>query len=192
MNFDFILECGCEDAGRMEQYRKIYHMLDNAEHIYWEKPQECGILLREAALAICFVYNERYEIGFAADADLEEFLCYTNEEAHNRKVSMFLSVARKEQRDRLNRLRVTGDDCVMGEAAPDRGMALRDRMAQNAKRMMDTMITTAADMCNRMEGSGFSIDMMEFREEALPEQPGKPMPQKKKFWEKVFRSKREW
>lgn len=189
MNFDFILESGTKDAGREQRYREIYRLIDEAEHIYWAQPRECGLLLRRAALAICFVYNECYELGFRDTAELEEFLCYTGDEAHNSMVSLFLSVARKEQRDRLNKLRVLGDDCVLGEAAPSRGMLLQERMAQNARRMMETILTATADMCNRLDASGFDTDCMEFDEEALPDQPPAPPlpePPKKSLWEWLF------
>ena len=40
----------------------------------------------------------------------------------------------KDQRDRLNKLRVLGDDCIWGEEGPDRGMEFCDRMAQDAEK----------------------------------------------------------
>ena len=41
----------------------------------------------------------------------------------------------KDQRDRLNKLRVLGDDCIWGEEGPDRAMEFCDRMAQDAEKM---------------------------------------------------------
>ena len=61
-----------------------------------------------------------------------------------------MSVVRKEQRDRLNKLRVLGDDCIWGEEAPDQGMTLKDRMGQNARHMMETMMEVTKDMCEKI------------------------------------------
>ena len=76
-------------------------------------------------------------------------MCYTDDDAHNVMVSRFLSVVRKEQRDRLTKLRVLGDDCILGEAGPDQGMSFEDRMSQNAKRMMETMMDVTKDRCEK-------------------------------------------
>ena len=63
-------------------------------------------------------------------------MCYTYKEEHNVLVSRFFSMV-KDQRDRLNKLRVLGDDCIWGEEGPDRGMEFCDRMAQDAEKMAD-------------------------------------------------------
>ena len=124
--------------------------------------------LRRTAEKICRIYNQHYQIGFAKETSLEEFLCYTDNETHNAMVSRFLSVVRKEQRDRLNRLRVLGDDCIWGEEAPDQGMTFEDRMAQNARRMMETMMITVRDMCEKLNKRD-DVAGKVFQEEALPE-----------------------
>ena len=49
-----------------------------------------------------------YKRQFPESATLEEYLCYTGDDDHNAMVSRFLSVVRKEQRDRLEWLRVWG------------------------------------------------------------------------------------
>ena len=140
MNFEFIRECRLESDELQAMYDNVLQELERAEHYYWRKPQECGIILRQTTERICRIYNTYYQIGYPGNASLEEFLCYTDENEHNVMVSRFLSVVRKEQRDRLNKLRVLGDDCIWGEEAPDQGMTFEDRMGQNARHMMETMM----------------------------------------------------
>lgn len=114
MNFEFIRECRLESDELQAMYDNVLQELERAEHYYWRKPQECGIILRQTTERICRIYNTYYQIGYPQNASLEEFLCYTDENEHNVMVSRFLSVVRKEQRDRLNKLRVLGDDCIWG------------------------------------------------------------------------------
>lgn len=169
MNFDFLKGCKLENSELQWMYEVIAAELEKAEWRYFRNPQECGIILRGTAEKICRIYNTYFEVGYPKEASLEEFLCYTDNEQHNVLVSRFLSVIRKEQRDRLNKLRVLGDDCVWGEEAPDQGMSFEDRMSQNAKRMMETMMEALKEMCtkiNKLDG----ICEKAFREEALPEQ----------------------
>lgn len=168
MNFDFLKTCGTEDGVLREMYDSASGKLEQAEWKYWRNPQECGILLRETAEQVCRIYNYYYQVGYPAGASLEEYLCYTDDDAHNAKVSLFLSVLRKEQRDRLNKLRVYGDDCVLGHEAPDEGMAFEDRMAQNARRMMETMTEVLKDMCRRID-KRTDVEDERFSEERLPE-----------------------
>ena len=115
MNFEFIRECRLESDELQAMYDNVLQELERAEHYYWRKPQECGIILRQTTERICRIYNTYYQIGYPGNASLEEFLCYTDENEHNVMVSRFLSVVRKEQRDRLNKLRVLGDDCIWGD-----------------------------------------------------------------------------
>lgn len=150
MNFEFLRECRPEEPELQRLYEQIAAELEQAEHRYWDKPEQCGMILRGVAEKICRIYNMYYEIGCPMTYSLEEFLCYTDEETHNAMVSRFLSAVRKEQRDRLNKLRVLGDDCIWGEDAPDRGMTYEDRMAQNARRMMETMMELLREMCGRI------------------------------------------
>lgn len=169
MNFDFLKGCKLENSELQGMYEVIAAELEKAEWRYFRNPQECGIILRGTAEKICRIYNTYFEVGYPKEASLEEFLCYTDNEQHNVLVSRFLSVIRKEQRDRLNKLRVLGDDCVWGEEAPDQGMSFEDRMSQNAKRMMETMMEALKEMCtkiNKLDG----IREKAFREESLPEQ----------------------
>ena len=72
-------------------------------------------------------------------------------EEHNVLVSRFFSMV-KDQRDRLNKLRVLGDDCIWGEEGPDRGMEFCDRMAQDAEKMADAMMEVIKDMCRHFNG----------------------------------------
>lgn len=152
MNFDFLEECEVADVSLQKMYLSLSEKLKRAENLYHNNPQQGGILLREAAEIICRIYNTYYEIGFAADTSLEEFLCYTDSDAHNASVSRFLSAVRKEQRDRLNRLRTLGDDCIWGDTAPNQGMTLQDRMSQNARHMMETMMACLKVMCQNING----------------------------------------
>lgn len=168
MNFDFLKECRIEDAKLQEMYDSIIEQIEAAEWKYWREPQECGIILRSVAEQICKVYNYYYQAGYPEETSLEEFLCYTDQDAHNAMVSRFLSVLRREQRDRLNKLRVYGDDCILGREAPDQGMTFEDRMAQNAKHMMETMMEVTKNMCERINKRDDVYDEF-FLEEGLPE-----------------------
>ena len=125
-------------------YDNVLQELERAEHYYWRKPQECGIILRQTTERICRIYNTYYQIGYPQNASLEEFLCYTDENEHNVMVSRFLSVVRKEQRDRLNKL------------------------GQNARHMMETMMEVTKDMCEKINKRDDVFDEF-FLEEALPE-----------------------
>lgn len=169
MNFDFLKECKLDSARLQEMYEAVSKELEKAERCYFKNPQECGIILRAVAEKVCRIYNTYYEVGYPKDASLEEFLCYTDKEEHNAMVSRFLSVVRKEQRDRLNKLRVLGDDCIWGEEAPDQGMTFEDRMSKNARRMMETMMETLKDMCEKINKRNDVSDEF-FLEEALPVQ----------------------
>lgn len=168
MNFDFLKECKLESAELQEMYEAVSETLEKAEWQYWRKPQQCGIILRGVAERICRIYNIYYQVGYPAEASLEDFLCYTDDDIHNAMVSRFLSVVRKEQRDRLNKLRVLGDDCIWGEEGDDRGMTFEDRMSQDAKRMMETMMEVIKDMCEKINKRDDVSDEF-FLEEALPE-----------------------
>ena len=55
-------------------------------------------------------------------------------------VSRFLSVVRKEQRDRLEWLRVWGDECVFMEENPDQIRHNADKLYLNVKKMMVYMM----------------------------------------------------
>lgn len=175
MNFIFLNKCEIDDPGLREAYHVILRELEHAEELYWEDPQQCGILLRSTAERICRIYNECYELGFGAKASLKEYLCYSDDEVHNVKVSRFLSVVRKEQRDRLNKLRVLGDDCIEGKNKADQSMESEDQMIRNVKRMMETMVCALKDMCIKINGSK-GLEDLRFSEEALP---GKPRGQAK-------------
>lgn len=169
MNFEFLKECKPDIPELRCLYETIDAELERAERKYWEEPDECGIILRGVAEKICRIYNIYYEIGCPASYSLEEFLCYTDEDAHNTMVSRFLSAVRKEQRDRLNKLRVLGDDCVWGEGAPDYGMTYEEHMAQNAKRMMETMMELLKEMCEKINKCEGLQDVI-FVEPDMPEQ----------------------
>lgn len=190
MNFDFLKECQLESLELQQMYGKISGTLEKAEQCYWGNPRECGILLRGTAEDICRVYNTYYQVGCPQETLLVEFLCYTDNDEHNALVSRFLSVVRKEQRDRLNKLRVLGDDCIQGENAPDKGMTMEDRMSQNARRMMETMMEALKDMCGKINKRDDICDRC-FSEEILPGKPeaaeeSEEKPEKKSLFGRVF------
>lgn len=189
MNFDFLKECKLESPELQGMYDTISAELEKAEWKYWRNPQECGVILRGVAEKICRVYNLYYEIGCPKMYSLEEFLCYTDDEAHNALVSRFLSTARKEQRDRLNKLRMLGDDCIWGENAPVRGMSFDDRMAQNAKKMMETVMEVLKEMCEKINKRDdvydeffLEIGLPEKREDVLAERENQKKTTEKKSW----------
>lgn len=191
MNFEFVKECRMESPELQGMYEAISAQLEQAERCYWKAPQECGIILRSVAEKICLVYNSYYQIGCPADTSLEGFLCYTDNDGHNAMVSRFLSVVRKEQRDRLNKLRVLGDDCILGENAPDQGMTFEDRMSQNAKRMMDTMMEVLRDMCGKINKRQ-DVQNKFFQEAALPEPKERTEEGEKEAREQEKKEKKSW
>ena len=168
MNFEFLKECKSESEELQQMYGAVSAELEKAEWSYFRKPQECGIILRGTAEKVCRIYNLHYQIGFAKETSLEDFLCYTDNETHNAMVSRFLSVVRKEQRDRLNKLRVLGDDCIWEEDAKDYGMSFEERMSLNVRCMMETMMETLKDMCEKINKRDDVADKI-FMEDALPE-----------------------
>lgn len=198
MNFDFLKECRLESPELQEMYDTINAELEKAEWKYWRNPQECGVVLRGVAEKICHVYNLYYEIGCPKMYSLEEFLCYTDDEVHNALVSRFLSTVRKEQRDRLNKLRVLGDDCIWGEDAPGRGMTFDDRMSQNARKMMETVMEVLKEMCEKINKRDdvydevfLEIGLPEKKEDILAEQEGQREPAEKRSRLRRLFSKKE-
>lgn len=96
-------------------------------------------------------------------------------------VSRFLSVVRKEQRDRLEWLRVWGDECVFMEENPDQIRHNADKLYLNVKKMMVYMMEVTKEMCTRidhmenLQGRSFADDILpgyqsEEELEALEEQ----------------------
>ena len=187
MNFDFLENGTSTPAWMQEKYKKMGQILRDAECLYWEDPRACGILIREAAVEICRVYDRFYEVGFDSGASMEEYLCYTGDDAHNILVSRFLSVVRKEQRDRLTKLRVLGDDCQNGRGEEEM-TEFENRMAGNAKRMMETMMGTLAVMCEKINGQTFAKELR-FEEGLIPERKQKELPKEEKqsFFSKLFK-----
>lgn len=192
MGYDFLMDCEAENVHIREWYKAVYYDMELAERVYWSNPQECGKILRQTAEKIARIYNCFYEIGFSEEASLEGFLCYTESDEHNVMVSRFLSVVRKEQRDRLNKLRVLGDECNIDreQAEPERSYNVR--MSQNAKRMMETMTETLKEMCRKIN---HREDLSEicFHEEDVPGRPEQTETEVKKqpFFEKLLRGKRK-
>ena len=197
MNYLFMLEGEFPDEMVETAYERIEGMLEEAERLYRQHPRECGMKLRETAETICNFYNEYYKIGFPENSDMELYLCYTGEEKHNVMVSRFLSSVRKEQRDRLNRLRILGDDCISGKEGNDRGMRYEDRMTQNAEKMLDTMMEIVKEMCRSINGRTDVEDYWVYEEkltgdmetEEVSSQEKEPE-KKKSIWARMFSRKK--
>ena len=181
MNFDYIKEAEPSTDDLRQLYDSLYQNLEKAEELYWTKPQRCGMMLRRATEKICRIYNGYYEIHFPESATLEDYLCYTGDDDHNAMVSRFLSVVRKEQRDRLEWLRVWGDECVFMEENPDQIRHNADKLYLNVKKMMVYMMEATKEMCLRidhmenLQGRSFADDILpgyqsEEELEALEEQ----------------------
>lgn len=161
------------------------------------------MMLRRATEKICRIYNGYYEIHFPESATLEDYLCYTGDDDHNAMVSRFLSVVRKEQRDRLEWLRVWGDECVFMEENPDQIRHNADKLYLNVKKMMVYMMEATKEMCLRidhmenLQGRSFADDILpgyqsEEELEALEEQWQKEQrkkEQRKSFWSSLFGKK---
>lgn len=58
---------------------------------------------------------------------------------------------RKEQRDRLEWLRVWGDECVFMEENPDQIRHNADKLYLNVKKMMVYMMEATKEMCLRID-----------------------------------------
>lgn len=157
-NFDYVQSAEPETEELGGLYVELCRKLEQAEAFYWSEPKRCGMMLREAAETICQIYNCCFAVGFPTDTLLENYLCYTGNEEHNRMVSRFLSVIRREQRDRLEWLRVWGDECISMAEMPENS----DKLYLNVKKMMVHMIMVTKEMCekiNHMEGlSGRKFD----------------------------------
>lgn len=165
MNFDYVKEAEPSTDDLRQLYDSLYQNLEKAEELYWTKPQRCGMMLRRATEKICRIYNGYYEIHFPESATLEDYLCYTGDDDHNAMVSRFLSVVRKEQRDRLEWLRVWGDECVFMEENPDQIRHNADKLYLNVKKMMVYMMEATKEMCLRidhmenLQGRSFADDI---------------------------------
>ena len=175
MNFDYIKEAEPSTDDLRQLYDSLYQNLEKAEELYWTKPQRCGMMLRRATEKICRIYND-----------------------HNAMGSRFLSVVRKEQRDRLEWLRVWGDECVFMEENPDQIRHNADKLYLNVKKMMVYMMEATKEMCTRidhmenLQGRSFADDILpgyqsEEELEALEEQRQKE--QRKSFWSSLFGKK---
>ena len=195
MNFDYIKDAEPATEDLKQLYDALYRNLEKAEELYWTRPQRCGMMLRKATEKICRIYNGYYGIHFPESATLEDYLCYTREDDHNAMVSRFLSVVRKEQRDRLEWLRVWGDECVFMEENPDEIRHNADKLYLIVKKMMVYMLEATKEMCTRidhmenLQGKSFIDTILpgyqsEEEIEALEEQRKKE--QKKSFWASLF------
>ena len=167
MNFDYIQDVEPETEELRKLFSSIYTHLTEAENCYWSRPQECGRMLQETAEEICQIYNAFYQIGFTEKDLLEDYLCYTGEDEHNVMVSRFLSVVRQSQRDRLEWLRVWGDECIFFEEHPEEIEANQDKLYLNVKKMMNYILETTREMCEKLYGME-GLKELSFQEQILP------------------------
>lgn len=167
MNFDYIMNVEPKTAELAELYKALYFDIEKAENLYWSEPQKSGLLLRKATEKICQIYNSYYEIGFSKNTMLEDYLCYTAENEHNVMVSRFLSSVRTEQRDRLEWLRVLGDECIFMDANPEKITQSEDKLYLNVKKMMFHMSEVTREMCVRIDGME-NLEKIIFDETILP------------------------
>ena len=82
-----------------------------------------------------------------------------------------------------------GDDCIWSENAPVRGMSFDDRMAQNAKKMMETVMEVLKEMCEKINKRDdvydeffLEIGLPEKREDVLAERENQRKTTEKKSW----------
>lgn len=167
MNFDYIMNAKPKNDELQKLYQALYQDIENAEKLYWSEPQKCGMLLRKATQKICEIYSCYYEIDFAENSFLEDYLCYTEDDNHNVLVSRFLSSVRQEQRDRLEWLRVWGDECIFMEENPEEIAKSEDKLYLNVKKMMTHMIEVTREMCERLNGME-GLEKKIFDERILP------------------------
>lgn len=167
MNFDYIKDAMPKTEELVKLYDALCQDIEHAENNYWYAPQKSGMQLRMAAEKVCRIYNSYYDIGFAKNASLEDYLCYTGVESHNVMVSRFLSVVRQEQRDRLEWIRVWGDECIFMDENPDEIIKGQDRLYLNVKKMMSAMMDVTKSMCKTLDHLQ-DLDDWIFEEHVLP------------------------
>lgn len=167
MNFDYMREANPATEELQEMYTALYQNLEKAENLYWFEQTECGMCLRDAAEIVCRIYNQHYEIGFSNEDTLAEYLCYTDSDSHNQKVSRFLSVVRTEQRDRLEWIRVWGDECAYMEEHPEAVKKSGDRLYLDVKKMMILMLDVTREMCEKLHHMT-DLENWVFEERILP------------------------
>lgn len=167
MNFEYIMNANPKTVALKELYKELYKDIEKAEQLYWNEPQKSGMLLRKATEKICQIYNSYYEIGFSKNALLEDYLCYTADDSHNIMVSRFLSSVRQEQRERLEWLRVWGDECVFMDINPKERKHRQDMLYLNVKKMMSHMMETTKEMCQRLDHMD-DLEKWRFDEKILP------------------------
>lgn len=167
MNFDYMRKASPNTEDLKALYESLYLDLEAAEQLYWSEPQQCGVLLRGAAVKICRIYNCFYELEFPEEALLEDYLCYTSEEGHNMMVSRFLSVVRADQRDYLEWIRVWGDECIFMSKHPDELQKNQDKLYLNVKKMMIRMLDVTRELCKKLDHME-DLDELVFKDTILP------------------------
>lgn len=188
MNFEFWKECKNQDQKIQQYYDHIANVLIEAENCYWAKPVECALLLQKAARDICQVYNYFFELGFPEEAELTELLCYSGDDAHDKKVSKFLCAVSDDQRNQLNLIRAMGEECVFLGAELKASVAQDDKLYLNVKKMMIAMLDCLKHLLLAIEGRT-DVEALIFEEDEVPGEPlPKPVPQKESFW-KRFKKK---
>ncbi|MFR4126313.1 MAG: hypothetical protein ACLT08_00805 [Roseburia inulinivorans] len=198
MNFDYIKEAEPSTDDLRQLYDSLYQNLEKAEELYWTKPQRCGMMRagqrKRSAVFIMAIMKSifRRVLRWKIISVIQEMMIIMPWSA------VFLSVVRKEQRDRLEWLRVWGDECVFMEENPDQIRHNADKLYLNVKKMMVYMMEATKEMCLRidhmenLQGRSFADDILpgyqsEEELEALEEQRQKE--QRKSFWSSLFGKK---
>lgn len=188
LNFDFLRECKNQDPFLQRLYDEIDEILDKAEDTYWEQPVECARFLQVIAEKVCQIYNHYYQIGLPEKAGIEEYLCYGDEEEHNRNVSLFFSAVRNEHRNQLNEIRTLGDKCIYLENHPEERAKSGDMVMIDVRQMMITTMESLKEMCKTINHCD-DLSNKHFMEDILPkqEEPEEEPMKKESFWRRVWR-----
>lgn len=167
MNFDYIQDAKPETEELKNLYASLYRDLEEAEAVYWSDLKKCAMLLRQVAEKVCHVYNSYYTVGYPEGNTLESYLCYTDDEENNVMVSRFLSVVRTEQRDRLEWIRVWGDECAQMDVSSEMSRENADKLYLNVKKMMVYILDVTREMCEKIDHME-ELDGWIFEEDLLP------------------------
>lgn len=189
INFEFFKECVNEDSFLQRKYNEINELLECAEAQYWEQPIECAKALRKIAEDICHVYNQFYKVGMEQEDSIESYLCYGDEDEHNRSVSFFFSAVGNEQRNRLNEVRTLADQCIYLEDHDAEREKSGDMVAIDVKQMMITTMAILKELCKMVNGREDVSDYY-FVEESIPKKEDPAIAEalrNEPKWKKVLR-----
>lgn len=189
INFEFFKECENEDSFLQRKYDEIFQLLERAEEQYWEQPIACAKSLRKISEDVCHVYNHFYKVGIEDEAPMESYLCYGDEDEHNRCVSFFFSAVRNEQRNRLNEVRTLADQCIYLEDHDTEREKSGDTIAIDVKQMMITTMAILKELCVTVNSRDDVSDYF-FVEESIPQKEDPAIAEalrNEPKWKKVLR-----